>query len=323
MDKHVWFFFFLASHFIISRCDIYENRKIAPFTHIAFSDQTIYAAGNGGIVALQKENLNEISNSDYTNNWLLLYAKDEDVVIQCNENEKRISYCRKLDSNSLYVEVTSTKMTEKIASFPSYTMVNVSSLNTYVVVIGATYIAIPKRNSRILSLKLDNLAFGPWNIEIEEGYNIVFKSVIEYESQVYFFYRIQKGEYVSSKIGTLCSTDEINTMSGECEQSYEDMPLSCKHETFTFDKLDIVINDQHGNLIVSFRNENESVMCRYEWEEITEAFCRDKQNQDSNQVCEFKNKLTSRQFKLSDLVYETVEIKFVFKYVNYKLTVLL
>lgn len=326
MDKNVCFVFFLASWFMICRCIIYEKRKIAPFTHITFSDQTIYAAGSGGIVALHKENLSEISISDYTNNWLLMYVKDEDVVIQCNENEKSISYCRKLDGHLQYTEVISTFMTGNMTSVPSYTMVTVqvSSRATHVAVIGASSLEILNKTYGILSLSLDNLAlFGPWNIEIKEECNIVFKSVIEYKSHVYVFYQIQKDGHVSSRIRQLCSRDDNDETSGEYDQSYEDMPITCTHKTFTLHKLDIAINDEHDrNLIVSFRNKNESVICRYEWKEITKAFCRDKQNQASNQVCEIKKKI-SRQFKLSDMVYETVEIKFVFIYVNYKLTVLL
>ncbi|VDI77519.1 Hypothetical predicted protein, partial [Mytilus galloprovincialis] len=274
MDKNVCFVFFLASWFMICRCNNYEKREIAPFTHIAFSDQTIYVAGSGGIVAFHKENLSEISISDYKNNWLLMYVKDGDVVIQCNTDEKNISHCRKLDFNLKSTGVISTFMTGNMKSLPSYTMVpvQVSPLAIQVAVIGASSMEILNKTYGILSLRLDNLTlFGPWNIEIKEGCNIVFKSVIEYNSHVYFFYQMQKDGHVSSRIGKSCSRDDIDETAGKCDQSYGDMPITCTHKTFTFDELEVaIIYDEV--LIVSFRNETESVMCKYDLKDITFKF---------------------------------------------------
>lgn len=286
MDKHVCFVFFLASCFIISRCDIYmiyENREIEPFTHIAFSDQTIYAAGSGGIVALHEENLSEISISNYKNNWLLMYVKDGDFVIQCNTDEKNISHCRKLDCNLNSTGVISTFMTGNMTSFPSYTMVTVqvSSLAIQIAVIGTSSMEILNKTFGILSLRLDNLTlFGPWNIEIKEGCKIVFKSVIEYKSHVYFFYQIQKDGHVSSRIGNLCSKDEIDKTSDECNPSYEEITIKCGNNEQAILMIENAITVDDDNLIVSFRNKNESVLCIYEWKKITQ-----KVTSSEEQVC--------------------------------------
>lgn len=274
MDKNVCFVFFLASWFMICRCIIYEKREIAPFTHIAFSDQKIYAAGSGGIVALHKENLSEISRIEYKHNWLMLYVNTEDVVIQCNENGNKISHCRKLDCNLKYTPVISTSMTGNMTILPSYTTVTVKgpSLATQVVVIGASSMEILNKTYGILSLRLDNLTLvGPWNIEIKKGCNIVFKSVIEYKSHVYFFYQIQKDGHVSSRIRKLCSKDVIDQISGERNQSYEDIPITCNYKSFSLDKLEIAII-YDDNVIISFGNETESFLCRYRLKDITKKF---------------------------------------------------
>lgn len=132
-----------------------STHKFAPLRQMIVTDDKILIGGVGGIAVLKKENMTERQNNSlYSKNWLLLFDGKRDEIIQCNENLNNISSCSKLQAGTLFESVKSQNMTVDLQNIPTYSMVNVTEVNTNIVIIGANIVKFRNISYGILSFNL-------------------------------------------------------------------------------------------------------------------------------------------------------------------------
>ncbi|VDI43474.1 Hypothetical predicted protein [Mytilus galloprovincialis] len=247
------------------------------------TDDKILIGGVGGIAVLKKENMTERQNNSlYSKNWLLLFDGKRDEIIQCNENLNNISSCSKLQAGTLFESVKSQNMTVDLQNIPTYSMVNVTEVNTNIVIIGANIVKFRNISYGILSFNLTDFNLfqteffgkGPMNIELadSENYTLAFKSSFFHAPHVFFFFQVHAhNTFASSRIGKLCLNYEKKSNKTGFYHSYEDMNMTCTHREITLRKIEYALDDGES-VIVLFLHNRSSLICVYSWHDINKYF---------------------------------------------------
>ncbi|XP_052080585.1 plexin-B1-like isoform X2 [Mytilus californianus] len=257
--------------------------KISTLRQMIISNETIYVGGVGGIVSLHRENMTEkASDINYSNVWLLLYDKEKEEIIQCNENYDNVSHCSKLDVFLQNTGIERTDISVDLRYLPTYNMIYVNEVNTSIVVIGANSAEVLNTSYGILSFNLTNFTLsnteqnrrGPMNIERadEENLTLAFKSSFYRAPHFYFFFQVHaNNQFELSRIGKLCLQYKTYNERDGYNHSYEDMNIMCTYNGTTLTKIDYVL-DGGEFAIFHFLHNNYSVICAHSWTDIEKDY---------------------------------------------------